>query len=187
MPAIAVGQGAPDPSTSSLEVHIVGNRLLLDPVLERAVDEVIASADPPRASAELAEAAGRRLRTYLNETGFELARVEAFAYGGELWIFVDEGRLERVFFAGAGTAQTARMQLEFELPEEVYNRIHVERQLERLRAEHRQRRVEVDLVVEPDERDAQTPHLRRRLIAALQSDVDDAEAVLRDQVVQSLV
>ncbi len=180
MSATAMGQSPPDQPETSLDVHILGNYLLLDPVLERAVADVIDSADPPEATAQLAEAAGQRLRTYLDETGFEMARVEAVAYDGDLWLFVDEGRLERVFFAGAGTVQTARMQVELELPEDIYNRSYLERELERLRAKHDVRRVEADLVVEPDERDAQTPHLRRRLIAAVQSDVDEAEAIWRE-------
>lgn len=175
-PMCALGQTTPvdEPEepvrAEGFDIHVVGNDLLLDPVLSNELDLPYA----PAATAELAQRAERQLESYLKETGFTLARVDALIYRGELWLFVDEGQIDEVFFAGAGTTKTARMQLDFDLPEDIYNEAHLERELERLRVKHGLRALEAELI----EKDGEEPeYLERRLVAALEKDVDEAEKV----------
>jgi hypothetical protein len=184
-PLVAQGQSAPMSEVDQpvraegFEVIILGNQLLLDPVLSKELDLPYA----PYPTDALAQTAERQLQSYLVDTGFTLARVEAVIYGGKLWLFVDEGKIDEVFFTGAGTTKTAQMQLEFDLPQDIYNQIHLERELERLRAKHGLQRLDAELV----EKEAEAPeHLERRLVAALSGGgangegADEAEEIWRE-------
>lgn len=173
-PAIAPGQKTPDkdqrPSAraESFEVHTVGNKRLSDEELEAVLDLPWAL----RPTAEHVEIAEDKLEKFLEEQGFELARVDALAFRGELWVFVDEGRIDEVFVTGAGTVKTARMQLDFDLPDNIYHRSYVDDTLAGLRKKYGLRSAEAEVfggvAREPE-------NLQRRLVAALQTgDVTEA-------------
>lgn len=156
-----------------LEVHLLGNELLPDSELEAAIDVP----DDAAADEQTARTIEEQLREYFAEAGFKLARVEAVVFDEALWVFVDEGKLDRVFFSGAGTIRTARLQIAFDLPADIFNSASVDRQLARLREEHGLQRLEATLIEEEVARPAQ---LDRALIAALEESPQEALEVWRE-------
>jgi hypothetical protein len=149
------------------EVRIVGNQVLLDSVILWILD-LPAQGPPTEQTAERAEA---RLEHFFETTGYDLARVKSFVRPDVLWVFVDEGVLEDIFVVGASTARTFNVRLELDLPEDVYNRIHVERQIERLQGKYDFVRLEAELV-EVGEKEPPTDYLQR-FVAAFEEPRDE--------------
>jgi hypothetical protein len=102
-----------------------GNRVLNDEVY-RAVLALPADAAVDEATALEVE---RQLLGFLRRAGYELAEVRVSISDGVLGIHVDEGRLDKVVFFGAGSLKTLRLKLDLTLPHHVFNRPYLERQL----------------------------------------------------------
>lgn len=156
-----------------LQVHIQGNRAILDSVLLWIMD--LPRQGP--ADEAIRQRAERRLRSFFAQTGYELARVRALVHDGELYVFVDEGKLDKVFFTGVGAGQALRLQLDMKLPGGVYNRQRVQEELARLEKEYDISDLHAELVVlEPKPK---TVIQLQDFISALDAE-DGAEDVWRE-------
>lgn len=105
-----------------------GNVVLLDDVY-RSVLEL-----PPDATATpaTARAVVTRLSRFLHKAGYDLATVKARVKDDQIVVDVDEGQLDKVIFLGGGAIEQLRLKLDFSLPERVFNRPALERQLKEL-------------------------------------------------------
>lgn len=74
-----------------------------------------------------------RVATQVNEfllsSGYELAEVSVSVEADGLTLHIDEGELERVIFRGRLTVRMLRFRLALNLPREVFNRPHLEREV----------------------------------------------------------
>ena len=102
-----------------------GNVVLLDDVY-RSVLELPAGT---QATVETAKSVATRLSRFLHKAGYDLATVKTHLAGEQIAVEVDEGQLDKVIFLGGGTIETLRLKLDLTLPERVFNRPHLERQL----------------------------------------------------------
>jgi hypothetical protein len=105
-----------------------GNVALVEDVY-RAVLEL-----PPgtKATIQNARSVAGKLRRFLHRAGYALANVLAHVEGEQIIVDVDEGRLDKVIFLGGGAFETLRLRLDLHLPEDVYNKPDLERQLRAL-------------------------------------------------------
>lgn len=74
----------------------------------------------------------QKLWSFLRDAGYDLASVTVVAHEGVLEASINEGRLEKITFLGKGSFRTLQFRLGLELPCRVFNRPHLERQLESL-------------------------------------------------------
>ncbi len=113
------------------------------PVLEQVVlvGNVVFPADYYRAAlAEAgferrpfpARAAAQRLQKLLRRNGYALAEVRAAVRNGRPALIIDEGRLAKVVFVGAGSLRTLQLQLTVTLPHDVFHKELVASQLDAL-------------------------------------------------------
>ncbi|HOX43577.1 MAG TPA: hypothetical protein PK668_08265 [Myxococcota bacterium] len=109
-----------------------GNLVLNDEVYTTVLD-LPADAAADRETARLVE---RRLLRFLLKAGYVLAGVEVEARDGALHVEIDEGKLEKVVFLGAGSLRTLLLKLDLSLPHHVFNRTSLERQLAALGQRH---------------------------------------------------
>lgn len=153
------GRGEPLPEVSRVRapprehVEVVTWPLLLSLLLAQAEppfpvqfegnvalpDEVYAAVlrVPPEARPEpaTAQAVGTQVEQFLLRSGYELARVDVTVERDGLVVHIDEGRLERLVFRGRFTLRLLRFRLALDLPQNVFNRPHLEREVaERARA-----------------------------------------------------
>jgi hypothetical protein len=145
--AIGDERTEPEAAHEQLQVYIHGNDVLLDSVLLWILD----MPEQGPATEAMAERAEQRLESLFVQTGYDLARVRALVYEEQLHVFVDEGHLERVFFTGSGLGQALRLQIDLELPGDVYNRRQIEREIARLEAKYELDALRAELIVlEPE-------------------------------------
>ncbi len=88
----------------------------------------------------------QRLLRFLHDAGYELAYVKITADKEQLLVAIDEGRLERITFPGQSGLGALRMQLELDLPADVFNRAQLDDQLQLFQREHDIRVSEYKLV-----------------------------------------
>lgn len=105
-----------------------GNAVLVEDVYRSVLDLPANS----RATEATARTVAVRLRKFLRNAGYELATVSAQVDGGQIVIDLDEGKLDKIIFVGGGAVETLRLKLDLHLPENVYNRPELERQLRKL-------------------------------------------------------
>jgi hypothetical protein len=128
---VALGFLAVAAEAAPRKLHFTGNTVLNDEVYIAVLD-----LDPTlEIQADTARLVEERLLTFLNKAGYELAQVEALARDGELFVRVDEGRVEKIVLRGQGSLKTVQARLALNLPFNVFNRPYLERQLERIQAE----------------------------------------------------
>jgi hypothetical protein len=86
---------------------------------------------PPdaRAEPETAAAVKKQLHEFLLRSGYELAQVEVTIVDDGLLVRIDEGQLERLVFRGRVTLQMVRFRLALDLPQNVFNRPLLEREV----------------------------------------------------------
>lgn len=122
------GMAAPpiDVSAPRVRLSIDGNLVLVDEVY-LAVIELPHGARADDATAGLA---ARQVLSFLRRAGYALASVEGHADGGVIRIHVDEGRLARIVVRGRNAVATLAVQLQLDLPFDVFNRPQLERILE---------------------------------------------------------
>ena len=70
-----------------------------------------------------------RILHFLHRAGYEIARVETAVVSGHILIDIDEGRVEKLVLSGQGSIQTVRLLLALSLPQNVFNRPYLERQI----------------------------------------------------------
>lgn len=78
----------------------------------------------------------RRLSRFLHRAGYELALVRTDVAGDHIDVFIEEGQLDRIIFPMQNTLGLLRLRLEIDLPDRVFNRPHLERQLAEFAARH---------------------------------------------------
>jgi len=118
----------PAQALSPSQVVIRGNSVIIDDVYRAILD----LPQQARADAGTARLVARQIKTFLVRSGYLLALVRARAEEGRIVVEVDEGRLDKIIFLGAGTYKTLRMKLGISLPRHVFNKPHLVRQLKRL-------------------------------------------------------
>lgn len=112
------------------EVSITGNAALPAPVYHQVLKARGLDDGPP--TPDRAERIRSAIEDFLKASGYALAEVDAEVTSKGIRIRVDEGRLDRVLFIGAGGGTTLGFQLAFDLPGRVFNQSRVESELERL-------------------------------------------------------
>lgn len=108
-----------------------GNVALPDPVYDAVLRQAGDAAGP--ASPEYAERVAQRLQSFLRDSDYVLAEVEAeMGEDGVIRVRINEGRLDRIIFLGIGGGTSLGLQLAFDLPGKVFNVARVESELARL-------------------------------------------------------
>lgn len=105
-----------------------GNVALVDGVYLSVLDLPAGTPATP-ASARLVTL---KLRRFLHQAGYVLATVRAQVDGQQIVVDIDEGRLDKIIFLGAGSFETLRLRLELHLQADVFNKPDLERQLKAL-------------------------------------------------------
>ena len=109
-------------------VEFRGN-VLFDDFLYRSVLDLPESA---RATPAEAQAVSAKLLGFLQRAGYDLAVVRAKVQGEQIMVEIDEGRLDKIIVFGEGLMETFRFKLDLSMPEGVFNRPQLERQLRAL-------------------------------------------------------
>lgn len=118
------------PPAAPPPIDIDGNIVLVDEVYEAALDLPAGTPASP-ATARVVEG---QLVAFLRRAGYALATARARAAGGRIRVQVDEGRLAKVVVRGRDAVSTLVLQLQLDLPYDVFNRPQLERMLQRFRA-----------------------------------------------------
>jgi hypothetical protein len=116
-----------DASVPRARLAIDGNLVLVDEVY-LAVIELPHGAEATPVTAGLA---ARQVLSFLRRAGYALASVEAHAKGGVIHLQIDEGRLARIVVRGRNAVATLAVQVQLDLPYDVFNRPQLERLLDR--------------------------------------------------------
>lgn len=105
------------------------NNIALDEDVYRAVLRL-----PPDAKADGATAAEieDQLHEFLVRAGYEVALVDARVEEDVIVVFIDEGQLDKIVFPGQGTFRLVELRVAFDLPDDIFHRGKVERQLKLL-------------------------------------------------------
>jgi hypothetical protein len=103
---------------------------------------------PARAAPEPSEAErlADRLRAFLREAGYELARVQSRIEGGCVILELDEGRLDKIVVRDLGSLRSLALRLEVYLPFNVFNRPYLDQLLVQLSAKYRFKSSRYELV-----------------------------------------
>jgi hypothetical protein len=118
------------PATPQPLLVFKGNLVLFDDVYRSFLD---LPTDTP-ATAANARSVAARLKRFLHKAGYELARVSTHVEGAQIVVEIDEGQLDKIVFVGANVVEVLRLKLELNMPERVFNRPELERQLQRIAA-----------------------------------------------------
>lgn len=102
-----------------------GNRALPDEIYLAALN-LPEGARPDEATAKLVH---DQLESFLYKAGYDLANVTTVVNGELIDVELNEGRLEKIVFRGKLSLKTIRFKLLFSVPQEVFNRPLIERQL----------------------------------------------------------
>jgi hypothetical protein len=119
-----------------------GNVLLDEVVYRSALD----LPDTARATPVQALEVSAKIRGLLRRAGYDLASVSAVVKGDQIAVEIDEGRLDKIIVLGEGIMESFRFKLELAMPEGVFNRPILERQLLVLADRYRLRRYSYELV-----------------------------------------
>ena len=114
--------------TSRVALHIEGAKVLPPEVYF----DVIKLPDHARPNEATARVVQKQVMDFLLRTGFELATVSARVTETGIELEVDEGQLERVLFVGQLSFQQIRFKLALLVPNDVFNRPLLDRQVREL-------------------------------------------------------
>jgi len=117
--------------------------VLLDEVVYRSALDLPANA---RATPAEALQVSAKIRGLLRRAGYDLATVHATVKGEQIAVEIDEGRLDKIIVLGEGIMESFRFKLELSMPNGVFNRPILERQLRILADRYRLRRYSYELV-----------------------------------------
>ena len=123
-----------------------GNVALVDDVYRGVLDLPKGS----KASPELAQTVGKKLRHFLHVAGYVLATVKTEVQGEQIVVDLDEGHLDKIAFIGADVVQTIRLKMDLRMPEKVLNKPELERQLTGLSERLHLAEFSYELVPSPD-------------------------------------
>ncbi|MBK7861351.1 MAG: hypothetical protein IPJ65_22610 [Archangiaceae bacterium] len=111
-------------------VRITGMKSLPAEVLLDIIDLPVSAKPNDFTAREVA----RQAYDFLVRTGYELAQVSATVKDGAVELDVDEGQFERILFLGQLSFQQLRFKLAVSLPNDVFNRPSLDRQIRELSA-----------------------------------------------------
>ncbi|MDP2269608.1 MAG: hypothetical protein Q8K32_02680 [Archangium sp.] len=114
-----------DAGTAPFPVRIEGNLVLPDTVYAN----ILQFPEGARPDLVTAGQLAAQVHAFLLSSGYELAEVSATVDPDGLTLHIDEGQLERVIFRGRFTVRMLRFRLALNLPREVFNRPHLEREV----------------------------------------------------------
>src|SRR4051794_1610008 len=109
-------------------VRFHGNRALPDEVYLAALQ----LPDDAAANEETAQRIHDELQAFLYRAGYDLADVSTRVSGELIDVDISEGRLEKIVFRGKLSLKTIRFKLLLDLPQEVFNRPLLEREMREL-------------------------------------------------------
>jgi len=132
-----------DVGEASELVTIHGNRVLIDEIYL----SVLRLPKGAGADEKTAATVKRRMLRFLRNAGYMLASVEVAVEGDKIVAEVDEGRLEKVVFLGRGSITTLQLKLALNLPQHVFNKPLLERQIERMKKKFKLRDVTYRVVL----------------------------------------
>ena len=117
-----------------LRYRFFGNKVILTPLLERS----LSLPKEGKLDQAFTSALSQEIEAFYHELGYELARVyvSASPLSEEVKIIIDEGRIDKILFAGSGALDTFDLRNSLHLPSKTYNRFWLEEELERLRQVH---------------------------------------------------
>jgi hypothetical protein len=108
-----------------------------------------------KATPATARSVAARLQKFLHESGYVLGVVRTGVVGEQIFVDIDEGRLDKVIFVGGGAFETLRLRYDLRLREDVFNEPELQRQLDALAARMGLGEFAYELV--PIERDSSRP------------------------------
>ena len=114
-----------DAGTAPFPVRIEGNLVLPDAVYAN----ILQFPEGARPDLVTAGQLAAQVHEFLLSSGYELAEVSVTVDPDGLTLRIDEGELERVIFRGRLTVRMLRFRLALNLPREVFNRPHLEREV----------------------------------------------------------
>ncbi|GAB4298046.1 MAG: hypothetical protein Kow0090_13400 [Myxococcota bacterium] len=82
-------------------------------------------------------AAIARLKEFYKESGYTLAEIRTKKVGDVWYLFIDEGLLDSIIIIGSGSYKTFVIRNEIRLPNDVFNKPQLERELERIKKKHK--------------------------------------------------
>ncbi len=114
-----------DAGTAPFPVRIEGNLVLPDAIYANLLQF------PEGARPDLVTAGqlAAQVQDFLLSSGYELAEVSVTVDPDGLTLHIDEGELDRVIFRGRLTVRMLRFRLALNLPRQVFNRPHLEREV----------------------------------------------------------
>ena len=128
LPGTGVAQAAePEP-----HVRLHGNQVFLDAVLFKQMGLDMDSAPSPHAI----DAAVRRLTAFYKNSGYTLAEVRYRKAGRTWYVFIDEGRLDRIIILGTGSLTMIKLRQAIHLPGKVFNKTQLENDLAEIKRVH---------------------------------------------------
>ena len=132
--ATALGPRHASAEEADVALRFEGNQVLPNEVYASVLE--LAKAATSTTPTDLASAerfVEEQLTGFLRASGYLLATVDATPdERGGLRVAIDEGRLDRVIVLGEGVVRTLQVQLNLEIPQDVFNRFVLERQLAQL-------------------------------------------------------
>lgn len=111
-------------------VRISGNKALPEDVYLA----VLKLPEGAAATGETAELVRSQLEAFLFKSGYDLAKITASVEGAQVNVALNEGRLEKIVFRGRLSLQSIRFKALLALPNDVFNRPLLERQMRELQA-----------------------------------------------------
>jgi hypothetical protein len=116
-------------ATPGQEVLVFHGNVALSEEIYRAIVDL-----PPNAvvSATVAHRVRLTLLEFLHRAGYDLAAVRTSVADNQIHVTINEGRLDKILFLNEGAYDQIRLKLVFSLPQNVFNRLILERQLKEM-------------------------------------------------------
>ena len=78
----------------------------------------------------------KQFQAFLWNAGYDLAQVETAVEHGHIRVDIDEGHLEKILFRGTSSLRTVQALIALNLPQGIFNRPYLERQLARIKRDY---------------------------------------------------
>jgi hypothetical protein len=102
---------------------------------EEIYDAVLDLGPRTTATTTVANSVRLRLLEFLHRAGYDLAAVRTQVQGDQILVDINEGRLDKIIFLNEDAFNQIRLRLAFSLPQNVFNRLILERQLKEMSAQ----------------------------------------------------
>ncbi len=151
--AYGIAEQEPDPTTPHTHtpqqkktgIIFEGNLIFEDQFYLTLLDSIFQHTDWELTATSALHIA-QRIQKFLHDAGYELAHVQGRLQDNALRLTIDEGKLGRIIFRGHNAFNTVRLRLELNIPENIYNRPALNRQLQYIRTHYNVEHVSMRLV-----------------------------------------